>query len=61
MGGGGTIIIRNAMKALLQDPLVIGAVPTELRPHLDHILQWDPGTWSDRQTRFVIHCVQEAL
>lgn len=61
MGGGGTIIIRNNIAEAFKDPLVIGAVPTALRPHLDHILAKDPGTWSERAARYVLYCAGEVV
>lgn len=61
MGGGGTIIIRNNVAVTLKEPLVSGLVPTPLRADMDCILAKEPGMWTDRETRYALLCLREAL
>jgi len=53
MGGGGTIIIRNAMKTALQNPLVHGLIPTNEVDAVDAILAKDVNDWSEKETHKV--------
>lgn len=46
MGGSGTIIIRNAMKQALSDPLVHGVLPNHLQEEIDPILSKDTNAWT---------------
>jgi hypothetical protein len=46
MGGGGTIIIRNAMKSTLSDPLIHGLLPDCEKAVVDPILAKDVNDWT---------------
>lgn len=48
-GGGGNIIIRAAIKATLQEPLVHGNLPDWMRHKADTILAKDVNDWSDEE------------
>ena len=54
-GGGGVIIIRNAMKMALSDPLVHGALPDHLKSTVDPILAKDVNDWSMVDHRSAVH------
>ena len=45
-GGGGTIIIRSAMKKALNDPLIHGDLPDKMTKVIDPVLAKDEGMWS---------------
>lgn len=51
MGGGGHIIIRNAVKQALSDPLVHGLLPDYMKAEIDPILAKDTNTWTDCDDR----------
>lgn len=53
MGGGGHVIIRNAMKVALQDPLVHGLIPTDEVALVDSILAKDVNDWTAQETHKV--------
>ncbi|HLA60961.1 MAG TPA: hypothetical protein VK626_01825 [Nitrospiraceae bacterium] len=46
MGGGGHVIIRSVVKDQLNDPLVHGMLPTELRTPVDAVLAKDIADWT---------------
>lgn len=46
MGGGGTIIIRNAIKQVLTDPLVHGSLPDKMKTTIDPVLAKDVNDWT---------------
>lgn len=51
MSGGGHIIIRQALKMALSDPLVHGALPMADQAAIDPILAKDVNDWSHREQR----------
>lgn len=50
-GGGGTIIIRTAIKQALMHPLVHGALPVHMRNAIDPILEKNVDLWSEQEDR----------
>jgi hypothetical protein len=48
-GGGGVIIIRSAIKTVLSDPLVHGALPTHMQTDIGPILPKDVNDWSAQE------------
>lgn len=46
MGGGGHIIIRNAIKQALSDPLVHGMLSDKHKAIIDPILAKDTSAWT---------------
>ncbi len=46
MSGGGHIIVRNSIHSTLSDPLLHGALPTELVGPVDAILAKDVSDWT---------------
>jgi hypothetical protein len=46
MGGGTIIIIRNAIKQALSDPLVHGMLPPKMLVKVDPILAKDTSAWT---------------
>ena len=50
MGGGGTIIIRNAIKTALTDPMVHGLIPADEAASIDAILAKDTSSWTSQET-----------
>ena len=46
MGGGGHIIIRNAIKQVLSDPLIHGALSDKHKAQIDPILAQDINDWT---------------
>jgi hypothetical protein len=49
MGGGGTIIIRNAMKQALSDPLVHGTLSDSDIAAIGPILAKDVNDWTHKE------------
>ncbi len=49
MGGGGTIIIRNAIKTTLEDPVIHGSLPDEEKAIVDPILAKDVNDWTQEE------------
>jgi hypothetical protein len=60
MAGGGVIIIRNALKAALSDPLVRGMLLPYQRNQLDAFLSNDVSTWTEEQHDRALHCFNHA-
>lgn len=58
-GNAGGIIVQNLIHTF-EDPLVRGKVPLHLRPHLDAIFAKDPADCTQRDVRFMAHCLVEA-
>lgn len=56
MGGGGTIIIRSAVKTTLSDPMVHGSLPNWAQVRIDPVLQKDVGDWSDEEHQLALWC-----
>jgi hypothetical protein len=46
MGGGGTIIVRNAIKNTLTQPVVHGSLPSHLLTEVDPVLAKDVNDWA---------------
>lgn len=53
MGGGGTIIVRRAIKQALTDPLVHGMIPADEVAIVDSILAKSEDDWSTHETHKV--------
>lgn len=51
MAGGGVIIIRNAIKQALSDPLVSGALPSRLQAAIAAPMGKDVNDWDDCDDR----------
>lgn len=51
MGGGGTIIIRQAIKQALTDPVVHGMLPASDIAVVDPILAKDVNDWTHQEQR----------
>ena len=47
MGGGGHIIIDDAIKQALSDPLVHGVLPPDMQAEVDPILAKDTSNWTE--------------
>lgn len=45
-GGGGGIIIRNAIRTALTDPIVYGSLPANHKAAIDPFIHDEAGTWS---------------
>jgi len=55
MGGGdGTIIVRDAMKSVLTNPVVHGKIPKETTRVIDPVLEKDVGEWSVYEHRAIV-------
>jgi hypothetical protein len=52
MGGGdGTVIVRDAMKQALTNPIVHGALPQSHQDSIDPFINTDSGTWTADQQK----------
>lgn len=60
MGGNAGGIIVRRLRETLADPLVKGKVPTNLRAHLDAILNKDEGDCDHSDVRYMSYCLVEA-
>jgi len=49
MSGGGHIIIRDAIKQALSNPVVHGALPADMRAEVDPILAKDTSAWTENE------------
>jgi len=55
MGGGGTVIIRNAIKQALIHPLIHGALPEKMKAVVDPVLQKDVNDWTVADHNGALH------
>lgn len=51
MGGGTIIIIRNAMRTALTDPLVSGSLPPNHKAAIDPFIGTDVNLWTPEQQK----------
>jgi hypothetical protein len=49
MGGGGTIIIRDALKTTLTNPVVSGSLPPDEAASIAPFIETDVNTWTTEQ------------
>lgn len=60
MGGGGIIIIRNAVQTALSDPLVRGLLRPGQVARLDQFITAPPSTWGEEEHEFALFCFNHA-
>jgi hypothetical protein len=61
MSGGGHIIIRNAIKTALTDPLVSGALPPGISKEVTPVLATDTSTWDEHADKVTQHAFKWAM
>ena len=54
-GGGGIIIIKQALKQTLGDPLVSGTIPEPLHSEVVALCSMDCGDWTPQQYHTALH------
>jgi hypothetical protein len=60
-GGGGVIIIKDAVAKGLMDPVVYGNLPATITGSLGPILAKDPCDWTQDETQLVAKATEWAL
>lgn len=55
MAGGGVIIIRNAMKTALTNPVVHGMLPKHIRDQIDTFVNSDVSMWTTEEHDIAAH------
>jgi hypothetical protein len=60
-GGGGIIIIRNAIKQALSDPLVHGNLPPGIQTDIASALAKDTSAWSIDDDKATQHAFSWAM
>lgn len=61
MGGGGQVVIISHAKHVLSDPLVSGALPSNMEIMVQEILAKDAADWTIQDKRTAAHAIQWAL
>lgn len=60
MAGGGVIIIRNALKSALNDPIVRGMLLPHQRNKLDLFIAKDTSQWDEDEHDIALGCFNYA-
>jgi hypothetical protein len=55
------VIIRNAIKQALTDPMVGGALPTGIKTEIAPTLAKDPNSWDDHDDKCTQHAFKWAM
>lgn len=61
MSGGGHIIIRDAIKQALTNPLVGGALPSGIQTEIAPTLAKDTGSWDEHDDKCTQHAFKWAM
>jgi hypothetical protein len=61
LSGGGHIIIRNAIKTALTDPMVGGALPPGIAKEIAPVLATDTSTWDENADKVTQHAFKWAM
>jgi hypothetical protein len=61
MSGGGHIIVRNAIKQALTDPMVGGALPAGISKEIAPALAKDTSAWDEHDDKCTQHAFKWAM